>query len=107
MWPLGGSQQQPFSCVLGHFRHGDIERTTRWSYCKPAFDQWEGSFLQYDGGDSDDDDDRYDSNDDDGGHEWLARKGEGGHWQGWEGNEGEMIGGPGPGSREEVRKMDW
>ena len=44
--------------------------------------------------------------DEDGGYEWLARKGGGGHWQGWEGNEGEMIGGPGPGSREEVAKMD-
>ena len=33
MWSLGGSQQ-PFSCVLGHFQHGDKqtnERTTRWS----------------------------------------------------------------------------
>ena len=48
-----------------------------------------------------------DKDDDDDDYEWLARKGEGGHWQGWEGNEGEMIGGPGPGSREEVRKMDW
>ena len=44
-----------------------------------------------------------DKDDDDDDYEWLARKGEGGHWQGWEGNEGEMIGGPGPGSREEVR----
>ena len=24
MWPLGGSQQ-PFSCILGHFRHGDTQ----------------------------------------------------------------------------------
>ena len=59
-------------------------------------------YDEYDGGDSVDDDPwQYDDDDDD--YEWLARKGEGGHWQGWEGNEGEMIGDPGPGSREEVR----
>ena len=29
MWSLGG-RQQPFSCVLSHFRHGH-ERTTGWS----------------------------------------------------------------------------
>lgn len=32
MWSLGG-RQQPFSCVLGHFQHGDErtnERTTGW-----------------------------------------------------------------------------
>ena len=48
MWSLRGSQQ-PFSWVLGHFRHGDTQtndHTTRWSLCKPALDQWEGSLLQ-------------------------------------------------------------
>ena len=44
MWSLGGSQQ-PFSCVLGHFRHVDEQtnkQPTRWSLCNPALDQWEG-----------------------------------------------------------------
>ena len=47
MWSLRGSQQ-PFSCALGHFRHGDNQtnnQTTGWSSSKPALDQWEGSLL--------------------------------------------------------------
>ena len=34
--------------VLGHFRHGDEQkkkRPTRWSWCKPALDQWKGRWL--------------------------------------------------------------
>ena len=48
MWSVRGSQQ-PFSCVLGHFRLGDNQMTKRqWVIleCKPALDQWEGSLLQ-------------------------------------------------------------
>ena len=48
MWSLGFIQQ-PFSCVLGHFRHGDEQTTkqpTGWSLCRPALDHWEGSLLQ-------------------------------------------------------------
>ena len=44
IWSLVDSHQQ-FSCVLGHFWYGD-ERTNRWSLCKPALDEWEGSLLQ-------------------------------------------------------------
>ena len=42
--------QKTFSCALGHFQHGEErtnKRTTRWSQCKPALKQWEGSLLQY------------------------------------------------------------
>ena len=43
MWPLLGSQQ-PFSCVLGHFRHGDDNRPNK----QPGYPsgQCEGSLLQ-------------------------------------------------------------
>ena len=44
IWSLVDSHQQ-FSCVLGHFWYGD-EQTNRWSLCKPALDEWEGSLLQ-------------------------------------------------------------
>ena len=43
MWPLLASQQ-PFSCVLGHFRHGDDNRPNK----QPGYPsgQCEGSLLQ-------------------------------------------------------------
>ena len=45
--PLGG-RQQPFSCVLGHFRHCD-NRTNK-QPCDPSasvLDQWKSTLLQF------------------------------------------------------------
>ena len=46
MWSPWDSQK-PFSCVLGHFRHGDV-KTTNWvilvQVC--SWPVWEGSLLQ-------------------------------------------------------------
>ena len=52
MWSLGGSQQ-PFSCVLGHFQHGDEqtnERTNNQVILVQAcsWPVWERSLLQFD-----------------------------------------------------------
>ena len=50
MWSLGGSQQ-PFSCVLGHFRHGD-EESNNWTTSQVILEQasswpvWEGSLCK-------------------------------------------------------------
>ena len=43
MWSLWGSQQ-PFSCVLGHFRHVDTQPTNQ---VPSALDQWESNLLQF------------------------------------------------------------
>ena len=47
IWSLGGSQQ-PFFCVLGHFRHGHEQTNNRVILVQACpWPVWEGSLLQF------------------------------------------------------------
>ena len=47
LWSIGG-RQQPFSCVLGHFRHGHEQTNNGVNLVQAcSWPVWEGSLLQY------------------------------------------------------------